>query len=183
MRKLDGVILIGLALVFLSGAIIGQGFNAEVKLGDFIALIATLITFGFAWSGLNHNERLYTSSIRPILDAHRIIDVGKWECEIFIENFGSGAALDIDFTVKKDGKAISNRDFQIGIQRLFQGSISIDIGFPNGLTPSGRRRFLGVWASSQEEFIDIMEFIESCEITYRYKDVQGKEFSNTYSKQ
>lgn len=183
MRKLDGVILISLALVFLSGAIIGQGFNAEVKLGDFIALIATLITFGFAWSGLKHNERLYTNSIRPIIETQMTINVVKWECEILFENFGSGAALDIGFTVEKGGEAISNSEFRKGILRASQGSASIDIRFPNGLIPSGRSRLLRVLVSNEKEFLSIMEFIESCEITYRYKDVQGNEFSNTHPKQ
>lgn len=179
MRKSDSVILVSLALVFLAGAIIGQGFDTEVKFSDFIALIATLITFVFAWSGLRHNERIYLNTIRPVLNTHYHLDVGEFKYEMFIENLGAGSALEMDFIIKCGNKTVRHDDFQKKIEGLFREHISMDIGLPSGLIPTGKKRFLGIWASSQDELVDIMDYIKKCEFTIQHQDVQG----NTFEKQ
>ena len=93
MQKPDFITVATIVLCVFAGVIIGQGFSIDVRVSDLLTLAATLITFFFAKNGLQHNERQYLNSIRPILSKYETFDNETFQYSLQITNFGSGAAL------------------------------------------------------------------------------------------
>lgn len=176
MKNMDKITLLGAILLVIAGIIIGQDFNLEVKLSDFLALLAVIVTFLFAYNGLKHNEEQYLNSIRPVIEKLSITDSKTKSAGLEIHNCGTGPALDIKYYVIYRGKRLSHKEFHPILNDFCIGArVDAQVGARNGMSPNTSMMIINFKALDQRGYQQIINFISGISVEISYKSVQGQE--------
>ena len=108
-----------LILVFISGLIAGfiitgyeppLNWNGELKAGDIFAVLASIVTFVFAYKGLKDNRKHFELSNKPIIRILRIAEFPDGLIQISLNNIGNGLASTVKCRIYLDGVELTVSD-------------------------------------------------------------------------
>ncbi|CAM3085833.1 hypothetical protein PAT01_36650 [Pseudoalteromonas atlantica] len=179
MRKPDLMIIAAVVLCVCTGVILGQSFSFEVKLSDLIALTATLITFIFAYSGLKSNKAQYINSITPIVTKFESGHNNNFSYAIFVNNYGTGPALDFSVNVLLDGKEFSLAGFLNELVKL-HGDMENRYSHPAVLAASTEHEVLSLKAKDYFQYVKVHDTLQSAQLVVQFTSIQQREFTETF---
>ncbi|MBB1306803.1 hypothetical protein HHE92_07940 [Pseudoalteromonas arctica] len=179
MKKPDFITVIAIVLCVSAGAIIGQSFSFEVKLSDLIALTATLITFTFAYFGFKSNNAQYINSITPIVTKFELGHNNNYTYTIFVNNHGTGPALNVDLNVLVDGEKYTLADFLNLLVNRF-GDMENRYSHPAVLAASREYEVLSLKAKDNLQYDKIHNILKKSELTVQFDSIQQREFKEMF---
>lgn len=174
MNKVDWIMVLAVVLLLGAGVIIGQEISFEVKLSDVLSLIAVMVTFLFAYNGLRHNERQYLTAIRPIISKVSYLGAIENSFTFTLHNYGSGAALHINYIYLHDDKQITYGQFKSRLDEFASSrSIEFKVGGPAGILAGGSSNLIEVKGDSRQTYQEILDFVSSYNLVIEYECIQG----------
>ncbi|MEM5514875.1 hypothetical protein WNY79_18435 [Pseudoalteromonas sp. AS84] len=179
MRAHDKTIIFSVALIFITGFIVGQGFSFEVKLSDLIALSATIITFIFARNGLKHNEKQYLHSIQPVIEKMEYFDKNNLHYKFSIKNYGSGSALDLQYSISLGGKSLTQAELEREIYGT-SNNLKFTLGGPLCMSSNDNVELLVVKAIHSKEIRRFMHLLPRLKLSLSYNSIQGEKFTKEF---
>ncbi|WP_024604072.1 MULTISPECIES: hypothetical protein [unclassified Pseudoalteromonas] len=181
MCKSDKAILLGISLVFIAGIIVGQTFSFEIKLSDLIATLVAIITFYYAFQGLQHNKRIYQNSIKPVIERFISVDNEKYVYNFQLKNYGTGSAINLKYKILSDAGELSHKDLQQKL--LLFGDMKLEIGAELGISPNSSLNIITMKMSNEASFTEVIKYLGTIELHVNFSsiqdDVQDKVFSLT----
>ena len=183
-------------LVLFAGIIIGSSlenfdiplnWNSEFKAGDVLTALVAVITFTFAYKGLQENRKHLLLNNRPLLDSgyERLIDEDTYR--IYCENVGNGSAININLEFKISNDKFGHHELVKHIHSYFKWSTTdslIEDGKIISLRPGSRECILGIKIGKNDKASAIIEKIEkevfdNLTITAKYGDICNNIFEDT----
>lgn len=181
MCKSDKAILLGISLIFIAGIIVGQTFSFEIKLSDLIATLVAIVTFYYAFQGLQHNRRIYQNSIKPVIERFISVDSQKYVYNFQLKNYGTGAAINLKYKILSDAGELSHQGLQEKL--LLFGSMELEIGAELGISPNSSLNIITMKMNDETNFAEVINYLNRIELHVNFSsiqnDVQNKVFSLT----
>lgn len=170
--------LLGAAIAMIAGAIIYKSFFLGREISDLIAFVAVLVTFLFAYNGFRHNEKVYMSSVRPVIVKLSAIHGRNLTYTLSIQNCGTGPALNMKYKVNYEGRTLSHEEFTPILEEFCRRhAIEGEHAGRLGMSPNTEMTVLKLQCSDAVTFNELKQFLSNVELIIGYESVQGKQFT------
>lgn len=179
MLKPDVMTVAAVVLCVCAGVILGQSFSFEVKLSDLISLSATMVTFAFAYFGLKSNKVQYINSITPIVTKHESGHLGNYSYAVFVNNYGTGPALNFNANVLLDDKELTLAGFLNELVKL-HGDMENRFSHPAVLASNTEHEVMSLKAKNYFQHEKIHDTLRSARLVVQFTSIQQRKFSETF---
>lgn len=181
MQNFNKISLIAIILVFLAGIIIGQGFSFEVKLSDLITMVATLVTFTFAYKGLKSNTEQYLYSTRPLLIKYELVNNANLKYTLSIENVGNGTSLNRSIDIQHDDNLYALEDFMEYIRSNFKFNVLSKFSSPSAVTAGGKDIVIEIETNNKATFDQIYSILQKSQLQLSYESLNREVFNESFN--
>ncbi|GHF78127.1 hypothetical protein [Thalassotalea marina] len=104
---------------------IGEAWNKNFDVSDYLTLLVAAITFCFAYLGVKHNSDQRTLSVMPYVEKTSMGDQIQGKCGLLIKNYGMAPAINMKHTMSLDGKPCNLITFDEMHREIFNEDVDI----------------------------------------------------------